>query len=202
MIVATGEHGQPGRSRFCARRLVSKNVPLPIRPMKMLRHTFASLVLSMAGLASAHAQEAVLPAPNAEALFTSSDPKLHANKQVVYQIIRELLEAGHWERADRYLTPRYIQHNPNAQSGREAVVRFFTEVLKVKPRPVPLTISTPVVAVMAEGDLVTVLYPRTVNTPQGRYTTTWFDTWRIVDGKADEHWDPALKNETAQIGSR
>ncbi|AOE88771.1 MULTISPECIES: nuclear transport factor 2 family protein [Ralstonia solanacearum species complex] len=170
--------------------------------MKMLRHTFASLVLSMAGLACAHAQEAVLPAPNAEALFTSCDPKLHANKQVVYQIIRELLEAGHWERADRYLTPRYIQHNPNAQSGRDAVVRFFTEVLKVKPRPVALTISTPIVAVMAEGDLVTVVYPRTVSTPQGSYTTTWFDTWRIVDGKADEHWDPALKNETPQIGSR
>ncbi|CCF97857.1 nuclear transport factor 2 family protein [Ralstonia solanacearum] len=170
--------------------------------MKTLRHTFTALVLSMAGFTSAHAQEAVLPAPNAEALFTSNDPKLHANKQVVYQIIRELLEAGHWERADRYLTPRYIQHNPNAQSGREAVVRFFTEVLKVKPRPVPLTIKTPIVAVMAEGDLVTVLYPRTVNTAQGHYTTTWFDTWRIVDGKADEHWDPALKNETAQIGSR
>jgi predicted SnoaL-like aldol condensation-catalyzing enzyme len=23
------------------------------------------------------------------------------------------------------------------------------------------------------------------------YSTTWFDTWRFVDGKADEHWDPA-----------
>jgi predicted SnoaL-like aldol condensation-catalyzing enzyme len=22
------------------------------------------------------------------------------------------------------------------------------------------------------------------------YSTTWFDTWRFVDGKADEHWDP------------
>ena len=25
------------------------------------------------------------------------------------------------------------------------------------------------------------------------YTTTWFDMWRIKDGKADEHWDPATK---------
>ena len=23
------------------------------------------------------------------------------------------------------------------------------------------------------------------------YTTTWFDMWRIKDGKADEHWDGA-----------
>ena len=25
------------------------------------------------------------------------------------------------------------------------------------------------------------------------YTTTWFDMWRIADGKADEHWDPMMK---------
>jgi len=34
--------------------------------------------------------------------------------------------------------------------------------------------------------------------PEGdTYTTTWFDSWRFVDGKADEHWDPAtLPNYT------
>jgi len=25
------------------------------------------------------------------------------------------------------------------------------------------------------------------------YTTTWFDMWRVVNGKADEHWDPQTK---------
>jgi predicted SnoaL-like aldol condensation-catalyzing enzyme len=25
--------------------------------------------------------------------------------------------------------------------------------------------------------------------PTKMYTTTWFDMWRIMDGKADEHWD-------------
>jgi predicted SnoaL-like aldol condensation-catalyzing enzyme len=29
------------------------------------------------------------------------------------------------------------------------------------------------------------------------YSTTWFDTWRFVDGKADEHWDPATINVPA-----
>lgn len=38
-------------------------------------------------------------AADAEALFTSPDPGLHANKQVAYAIIRELLEAGHWDPA-------------------------------------------------------------------------------------------------------
>ena len=27
--------------------------------------------------------------------------------------------------------------------------------------------------------------------PSKSYTSTWFDTWRFVNGKADEHWDPA-----------
>lgn len=31
--------------------------------------------------------------------------------------------------------------------------------------------------------------------PKQKYTTTWFDMWRIKDGKADEHWDSALKAE-------
>ena len=26
-----------------------------------------------------------------------------------------------------------------------------------------------------------------------KYTTTWFDMFRIVDGKIAEHWDPAVK---------
>jgi hypothetical protein len=35
--------------------------------------------------------------------------------------------------------------------------------------------------------------------PKGRYTTTWFDMWRIVDGKAVEHWDPALLGEAPDL---
>ena len=170
--------------------------------MKMIRLVLCLLISSTLFFATARAQEAVTPSANAEALFTSSDPKLHANKQVVYQIIRELIEAGHWDRADRYLTERYIQHNPNAQSGRDAVVRYFTEVLKVRPGTIPAKIKTPIVAVMAEGDLVTVIYPRTVETPQGSYSTTWYDTWRLVNGKADEHWDPALRGEVPDLRAR
>lgn len=125
--------------------------------------------------ATAHAQETVVGAADAERLFTSPDPKLHANKQVAYRIIRELLEAAQWQRADELLSERYVQHNPNAASGRAAVVNYFTQVLKVQPKPLPARISTPIVAVLAEGDLVTVMYPRVVRDakdPARSYTTT------------------------------
>ncbi|HEU4720110.1 MAG TPA: nuclear transport factor 2 family protein [Gemmatimonadaceae bacterium] len=155
----------------------------------------AALAILLA-VAPAHAQEPVVGAADAEGLFTSHDPKLHRNKQAAYHIQRDLLEAGHWEMADRWLTERYIQHNPNAASGRAGVVHFFTQVLKVQPKPIPEKLSGKVVAVIAEGDYVVIITPRTLKDPKDptkTYTTSWFDMWRFVDGKADEHWDGATK---------
>jgi len=142
------------------------------------------------------AQEPVVGVANAEALFTSKDPVLHKNKQAAYHIMKELLEAGHWEMADQWLTERYIQHNPLAASGRDSVVKFFTGTMGVKPKPIPEKLGTAVVSVVAEGDKVIVVMPRTLKDPKDpnkTYTTTWFDMWRFVDGKADEHWDGQVK---------
>ena len=151
----------------------------------------------MLGGGVALAQTPVTGAANAEALFSSPDPKLNRNKQAAYHIMKELLEANHWEMADQYLTERYIQHNPNAGNGRAAVVKFFTEVMKVKPTPIPATLmKTKVVSVLAEGDYVMVSIAREYPEPKDpnkTYTSTWFDMWRFVDGKADEHWDGATK---------
>ncbi|WP_247894551.1 nuclear transport factor 2 family protein [Azospirillum sp. B510] len=162
----------------------------------------AAVLAPLAVTRPAMAQEAVAAASDAEALFTSPDPALNANKQVVYAIIRDLLEAGHWDKADRYLSEEYVQHNPNAASGRAAVVAFFTKVLQVKPQPIPARLKTKIVSVTAEGDLVIVAYPRQVKDPKhpaGGYSTTWFDMWRIRDGKAVEHWDPALVGEVPDL---
>ena len=150
----------------------------------------------LVGSAAIHAQTPVTPAKDIEALFTSPDPKLHANKQVAYKIMKELLEANHWDRAHLYLTKRYIQHNPLAADGLDAVVNFFTKTLARKPTPIPEKLSTPVVSVVAEGDLVVVSIVREHKDPKDAsktYTTTWFDMWRFVDGKADEHWDGQVK---------
>lgn len=163
----------------------------------MFRRLYLLLTATcFAGCISLHAQEPVVPASDPDALFHSSDPKLDANKQVAYHIVKDLIGAGHWELADRYLTERYIQHNPNAASGRAGVVRFFTEVLKVRPTPIPDKVKPTVVSVVAEGDLVVVTFVREVKDAQDSsksYTTTWFDMWRFKDGKADEHWDPATR---------
>ena len=140
----------------------------------------------------AFAQEPVVGHPDPESLFTSSDPKLHANKQVVLHIVRDLLEANHWSEAPKYIAPEYLQHNPLVQSGLKPVMDFFG---RNKPTPIPDRKSwkTKVVSVVAEGDLVVVAFVREHDDPRkagAKYTTTWFDQWRIRDGKAVEHWDP------------
>ncbi len=153
-------------------------------------------VVFIGGCSAAIAQEPVAGAADADALFHSADPKLDANKQVAYHIVKDLLEANHWELAGKYITERYIQHNPLAASGRAGVVKYFTEVRKVKPTPIPEKLKTSIVAVTAEGDLVVVSYALKLpdpKEPSRSYTTTWFDMWRIKDGKADEHWDSAKR---------
>src|SRR5262245_28615811 len=150
---------------------------------------FAAVVSSSA----LFAQEPVVGKAD-ESMFTDSDPVLHRNKQATLHIMKELLQCGQWDRAAEWLTPAYHQHNPNAASGRDGVVYFFTQVMKVKREASCDKLTTQIVAVSAEDDLVTVLVPRSYQDPRDTtkcYFTTWFDTWRFVDGKADEHWDPA-----------
>jgi len=149
----------------------------------------------------APAQEPVtgVTGAQADALFTSQDPVLNTNKQAAYHIMKDLLECNHWDLADKWLTERYIQHNPNVKSGRDPVVKFFESFRKPSPITEHLE-KTKIVAVVAEGDKVIVVTPREFTDPRDpskKYTTSWFDMWRFVDGKADEHWDGATINPPA-----
>ena len=156
----------------------------------------AAIVIAMAlgASAPAFAQEPVVGVKNPESLFKDSNPTLNRNKQAALHIMRELLQCNQWDRAGEWLTKAYHQHNPNAASGLDGVVYYFTQVAKVKRRDQCGPLTNPVVAVMADGPYVTVLTPRKFPDPRNpgkEYYTSWFDTWRFVNGKADEHWDPA-----------
>jgi predicted SnoaL-like aldol condensation-catalyzing enzyme len=163
--------------------------------MKTLTRLFASFFILMSF--PLLAQEPVVGVADPESLFVDDDPVLHRNKQATLHIMRELLQCGQWDRAGEWLTDQYIQHNPNAASGLDGVIFFFTQVMGVEANMDCDELTTEIVAVMAEDDYVTVLWPRTYenpNKPGEFYSTSWFDTWRFVDGKADEHWDPAMIN--------
>jgi predicted SnoaL-like aldol condensation-catalyzing enzyme len=143
-------------------------------------------------LGPAAAQEPVVAAADPESLFTDPDPKLHANKQVVLHILRELLQCNYWDQADKYLTERYLQHNPNVASGRDNVVAFFGSAPRA---PTCDKLTMPIVTVLTSGDIVGVVFRMEYDDPRNegaKYTTIWYDQWRIVNGRADEHWDTAM----------
>lgn len=169
-----------------------------------------AVVLPGAGQAQMRAlSDPVVGHPDPESLFTDEDPVLNRNKQAALHIQRELLKCNEWSRAGEWLTDKYIQHNPVAASGLEGVINYFVNVAKRQPLdPCPaLSAEDPnaVVAVIAEDDYVTILTRRIIpyaDDPSQSYTTTWFDTWRFVDGKADEHWDPATLPVAPPAGGR
>lgn len=113
----------------------------------------------------AWAELPVVANPDHEAVLASTDPQLAANKRLVYDFWREVFEARQLERAAQYLHPDYKQHNP-------------------------------MVAIVAEGDLVMLSFVSERPDPKDKtqkYTTTWFDLFRVQDGRITEHWDSAPK---------
>jgi predicted SnoaL-like aldol condensation-catalyzing enzyme len=131
-------------------------------------------------------------------LLQSSDPKLAANKRLVFDMWRAIIQGAHTELAPRYFTKDYIQHNPNVATGRDAMVQYMKSTRPV--RPIEPTIHFPVVAIMAEGDKVlvaSVTYSPDPEHPGQKYAGTHFDLFRIENGKIAEHWDSVAKDPAA-----
>jgi predicted SnoaL-like aldol condensation-catalyzing enzyme len=127
------------------------------------------------------------------ALLHSPDPNLAANKKTAYEFYRIVLRGRRLDEAGTYMHDDYMQHNPNAETGIKGFKEFFSKL--GGPLPIPETLAD-LVSIQAEGDLVTLSFRREHDDPAHagqKYTTTWFDMFRIENGKIAEHWDPATK---------
>lgn len=126
-------------------------------------------------------------------LLESPDPQLAANKRLVFDMYRVIVQGGHADRAAEFFTENYVQHNPNVPSGRDALVGFLKG--SRQPRDLEDRIMLPLLDIIAERDMVLVVGQRPETDEAGEpYVTTWFDYYRVENGKLAEHWDPALKS--------
>ena len=161
-----------------------------------MRHIFLIALLAFSAIASSstQAQVPVQANPNHEELLASADPHLAANKRLVYDFYREVFEGGHMELAEKYLAESYIQHNPTVPTGRAGFVELFAKF--AKPKTIEAKMKAPIVSIVAEGNLVVLSFVEQHNDPADatkKYTTTWFDMFRIEAGKLAEHWDGMKK---------
>ena len=154
--------------------------------------TLPLLLIALALEAPSLAQLPVEVHRRPQELLPSDDAQLAANKKLVFDFWREVLQARHVDRAPQYLAEDSIQHNPNVATGRAAFMEFFGQS---PPQPIKETIDD-LVRIVAEGDVVVLAFRRELPdlAREGQtYTTTWFDMFRIADGKIVEHWDYGTK---------
>ena len=96
------------------------------------------------------------------------------NKETVARLF-EAFRAGDVDAFDELIAESYVQHNPQAANGLQAVKDFF--------RPVG-PVDVEVHRVIAEGDLVA------AHSHYKTFNSAVVDIWRFDDeGKAIEHWD-------------
>ena len=161
----------------------------------------AAAMLLLSGPALAAGEETASmtnPAPviasDQQALLASDDPQLAANKKLVYDMYRIVLQAGIWERAGEFIREDYVQHNPNAGQGLAGVQDY---IRKTRPeREIKDSLELPLIQLIAEGNYVMTSFVRPEKDANGEtYYSTWFDLYRIEDGKIAEHWDPMLKSD-------
>jgi predicted SnoaL-like aldol condensation-catalyzing enzyme len=158
-----------------------------------MRLLVGALALAAVSTLANAAEPVVAISPQAQRqLLDNSDPQLAANKRLVWDMWRNFLQAGRIDDADKYLAPEYHQHNPNAETGLEGVKAYFRAQGRT-PDPVKDTIDR-LISIVAERDLVVLALVREGMDKDGKaYTTTWFDMFRVANGKIVEHWDTATK---------
>jgi predicted SnoaL-like aldol condensation-catalyzing enzyme len=124
--------------------------------------------------------------PDPVAALHHADPVLAANKRLVFDMWRSIVNAGHVELAETMLAEGYRQHSPVLPTGRDA----FRQIFSVVPRQdIPELVSPSLVAIIAEGDLVVMALREGLTDATGQpYTSTHFNLFRVADGQLTEHW--------------
>lgn len=158
----------------------------------MKRLIMTALLIAICG--GAWAALPVVPAADQQMLLKSADPTLAKNKRVAYDFFRIVLRGLRLDRAPDFMHESYMQHNPNADTGLSGFLAYFEAVLARSGGTAPaIPDNLPgLVAITAEGNLVTLSFVRECGEGDKAYTTTWFDMFRIEGDKIAEHWDSAV----------
>ncbi|ONI87703.1 SnoaL-like polyketide cyclase [Saccharothrix sp. ALI-22-I] len=163
-----------------------KATPLPRKAVTAL--LVASTIGAVTGLAplaaSASAPDSTATGSWQKGLY-AFDFGLEVNKAITVHVLKRLFEDSDLSVVDRHIRPDYIQHNPLAPNGTEALKAFAGPLATQFP-----DLKYDIKRVVAEGDLVLV-HSNVVFTPGARGSAV-VDIFRFDrNHMIAEHWDAA-----------
>jgi predicted SnoaL-like aldol condensation-catalyzing enzyme len=130
-------------------------------------------------------------------------PQEKKNQDTAIVEMKDILQYGHLELADKVMAPGYIQHNPNVPGGREGFKGFFARF--AKPTPLEDKWKKEPKLILTSGNIVFFLVENEGKDPvdpSKTYKYNWFDMLRVDDGMIQEHWDTAKKNPPPPAGQK
>ncbi|MGO4287479.1 nuclear transport factor 2 family protein [Bosea sp. TAB14] len=113
------------------------------------------------------------------------------NKYIVMEAFDTLFNKRDYVAAERFWSPKYIQHSAVIAPGREGLFGLV--------RGMPASLAYEHGLIMAEGDFVMVHGRFSGNGPGAPFIAV--DIVRLEDGILAEHWD-VLQDEATQAGSK
>jgi predicted SnoaL-like aldol condensation-catalyzing enzyme len=123
------------------------------------------------------------------------------NLEIATTEMKDMLQYGHLELADKVMDPGYIQHNPNVPQGREGFKTFMSRVPGRVPETIKPEWKNPPVLTLVNGPYVFMMWDRIAKDPDDptrEYKWNHFDVLRIENGMIKEHWDEARINPPQQ----
>jgi predicted SnoaL-like aldol condensation-catalyzing enzyme len=117
------------------------------------------------------------------------------NLEIATIELKDMLQYGHLELADKVMDPGYIQHNPRVPQGRDGFKDFMSRTPGRTPQPIKPEWLRPPSLTLVSGPYVVFMWDRTEadpNDPSQQYVWNHFDVVRIENGLIKEHWDEAV----------
>jgi predicted SnoaL-like aldol condensation-catalyzing enzyme len=111
--------------------------------------------------------------------------------------LKDMLQYGHLELADKTMDPGYIQHNPNVPQGRDGFKEFMSRIPGRRPedaKPIKPEWLNPPVLTLVDGPYSVMMWDRTSKDPDDpskEYKWNHYDVVRMENGHIKEHWDEA-----------
>jgi predicted SnoaL-like aldol condensation-catalyzing enzyme len=118
--------------------------------------------------------------------------------------LKDMLQYGHLELADKTMDPGYIQHNPNVPQGRDGFKQFMSRVPGRTPRDIKAEWVNAPSLTLINGPYSMMMWDRTAKDPDDpsrEYKWNHFDVVRI-EKLIVEHWDEARINPPAPAPAR